>query len=62
MWVGFLCLGFSLVGWLGFFPLLHPSLNCRDLVLNGAMVVNDHERRVNVQRGGGLVEHLMSLW
>lgn len=43
------------------FSFLGPSLNSRDLVLNGATVVNDHKRRVDVQGGLGLVEHLMTL-
>lgn len=44
-----------------FFLCLGPNLNSLDLVLNGAAVVNDHGRRVNVQRGVGLVKHLMTL-
>lgn len=55
------CFGFVLVfGLVCFFFPLGPNLNSRDLVLNGTTVVNDHRRRVNVQRNG-LVKHLMTL-
>lgn len=40
---------------------LGPNLNSLDLVLNGATVVNDRGRRVNVQRGVVLVKHLTTL-
>lgn len=50
---GSFCWGFF------FFLCLGPNLNSLDLVLNGAAVVN-HGRRVKVQRGVGLVKHLMT--